>query len=664
MNIDETLQILTEKFGSIQNEAWFISLKKDAFSKNITAADWNALVYKAAVNSNDTEVLKYTLTNSIEWWKESEAALKSRATDLEDRATKLEGRATTLEGRATNLESRATVLEGRADGLQAHANNLDSDITDGDLAKKLAVYDIVEGNLDYASKNTLDKFIQSVVNGDFSQLVRVCDFGADYTEAPTLIQVVNNTASEISDIQGDIDSVELSLGDISLDIDDINSELRDIRTDLGSALNGEINYTNITQWNLIITDPNDLVNLPDASGTVLVKLVEPYKGTLYATLSDSLKLLDFGGSKFEGVHLIADTGANTIVRNIRRVNNTEHIFENFKLVSNAQGYSKIINCREVENTFITLADTSRHIHNCTATPVSDTAVFGNCTHISDIDIVPLESFPNLKYTIEFYNCHHINNVHCAPNTNHGASDIASNIHYQNCTFVDPYTCAGFVQTENSDKVPVPDVAGYTDFKEFVPIIPNNSAYSQVYSQLPDGKPSRIAASPSSTNKGLIPLRQADGHIKAPDQTIFKPELDQYISRRYFEAHAPSGGGGSKLYRHDFIVYYVKYTNYSDLNLRFSLYTSESEPYTNFNDVLSLVPFLFAASGTYDPTGEAWYKAIVTHFTHREGNLKVFSHGWDGEGLAQFEVSFYTPNDSFVDGDDYMYDFSDTVTEVF
>lgn len=122
-------------------------------------------------------------------------------------------------------------------------------------------------------------------------------------------------------------------------------------------------------------------------------------------------------------------------------------------------------------------------------------------------------------------------------------------------------------------------------------------------------------------------------------------------------------GGPKLYRHDFIVYYTKTNNFSDLNLYFSIYTTKSEPYTNFNDVLSLVSSLVAVNGTYDPTGDGWYKAIVTHFVQRGGEVTVFAYGWDGEGLAPFKVSFYPPNDPFIDDGDYIYELTDNVTEV-
>ena len=719
MTINETLQFLTEKFGSIQNEAWFISLKKDAFSKNITAADWNALVYKAAVNSNDTEVLKYTLTNSIEWWKESEAALKSRTTDLEDRATKLEGRTTTLEGRATDLESRATVLEGRADGLQKHANNLDSDIIDGDLAKKLVIPDITEGNNDYPDGiKTLDALVKAITNGTLSQFLTVMLYGEEDT-AKTLDKFlidITKLSDNLTDLADNLAEFET---DVQLDFDDVRAEFRNASlyrpqgtvselpekgmlegyvysvepADGGSftydgkeypfgtnmvyyldekgngkwdSLGGIVDYRDITQWDLIVTSPLNLDTvLQSASGNVLVKLDEPYKYTLEVSLDTNLKLLDFGGSVFKCVKLTAQS-VGAVVRNINRVDSDTSVFKKFDLVADVKCLSQTEDCNEVRDVTLVGASNCAYVHDCIVAPRADGGLLYNCRHVSNLDVTPLET-PGYTWTVEFTECHHVSGIHCNPNTSHpSGSELPALIHYNLCTFVDPYTCAGYVQSVNSGKVPVPDSSGGVEFKEFVPQYVNNTNKSVVYAQKSEkdgGGVIMISLSPSSTNKGYIPARTDDGQIKAPNQATYPPELDQYISRRYFEENAPSGGG-SKLYRHDFIVYYVKYTDYSDLNLRFSLYTSESEPYTNFNDVLSLVPFLFAASGTYDPTGEAWYKAIVTHFTHDQGKLRVFSHGWDGEGLAQFEVSFYIPNDSFVDGDNYMYDFADTVTEVF
>ena len=292
-----------------------------------------------------------------------------------------------------------------------------------------------------------------------------------------------------------------------------------------------------TPWDLIITSPADLGNLSTASGNVLVRLEgeDNVIGTNdaaapYFKLGSGIRLLDLGGSTFASAHIEAVKSAETTIRNGKIAYG---FLNNFRRVDNCKGIISTSSCTFVTNCVLRQVYACDYVVNCSTYPEDPGDVsFWECNLISNLKVNSLEDGQGMPSgTVEFKNCHHISNVHCAE-----GAENAVNIHYENCTYVDPYTCAGYVQTEDIGKVPVPTEKGGVEFKEFVPIIPNTSAYSQVYSQLPNGDPSRIAASPSSTNKGLIPLRQADGHIEAPDQTVSPPSDNQYIAKKYADGH--------------------------------------------------------------------------------------------------------------------------------
>lgn len=65
MTINEILEQLNKKFGNVQDASWFKSLEKTAHSKNITAADWNSLILKAATNASDVEALKTAVAQAL-----------------------------------------------------------------------------------------------------------------------------------------------------------------------------------------------------------------------------------------------------------------------------------------------------------------------------------------------------------------------------------------------------------------------------------------------------------------------------------------------------------------------------------------------------------------------------------------------------------------------
>ena len=63
LTLDEILATLRENFNVVGNEAWITSLAKTSHSKNITTADWNAVLLKIATAVSATEALKTAMTD-------------------------------------------------------------------------------------------------------------------------------------------------------------------------------------------------------------------------------------------------------------------------------------------------------------------------------------------------------------------------------------------------------------------------------------------------------------------------------------------------------------------------------------------------------------------------------------------------------------------------
>lgn len=222
-----------------------------------------------------------------------------------------------------------------------------------------------------------------------------------------------------------------------------------------------------TPWDLIITSPADLGKLSTASGNVLVRLEgeDNVIGTNdaanpYFKLGSGIRLLDLGGSTFASAHIEAVKSAETTIRNGKIAYG---FLKNFGRVDNCKGIISTSDCTFVTNCVLRKADHCDYVVNCSTYPEDPNDIsFNECNLISNLTVGSLEDGQGMPSgTVEFYNCHHISNVHCAE----GAAN-AVRINYENCTYVDPYTCAGYVQTENVGKVPVPTAQGGVEFKEF------------------------------------------------------------------------------------------------------------------------------------------------------------------------------------------------------
>lgn len=67
MTTKEIIDTLNKKFGIVKDEAWFTSLSKTAHSKNITIAEWNAIIYQVAAAVGSADALREALTDIVEY---------------------------------------------------------------------------------------------------------------------------------------------------------------------------------------------------------------------------------------------------------------------------------------------------------------------------------------------------------------------------------------------------------------------------------------------------------------------------------------------------------------------------------------------------------------------------------------------------------------------
>lgn len=127
---------------------------------------------------------------------------------------------------------------------------------------------------------------------------------------------------------------------------------------------------------------------------------------------------------------------------------------------------------------------------------------------------------------------------------------------------------------------------------YLKIRENRTVYTALYAQIAkkDGGGQTSFGISTGANAGTVPVRDGLGQLNAPLQvanpdrpndTVFEPRLDQYISRRYLEAKAPSGG--SKLYRHDISISDWEGGTW-DYIAHFTLYTHSAEEYESASDL--------------------------------------------------------------------------------
>lgn len=222
-------------------------------------------------------------------------------------------------------------------------------------------------------------------------------------------------------------------------------------------------------WDTIIRDSNNfLLDLSNAVGNVLIDLKSPYESDVIITLSDEVKLIDFNHCTFKSVRITADANAKTVIRNLNTIppvdittGEENGYLKNFAAVENCRGILRYENCSSIENCDVKEAVSCSHIRDCFVAYSEQSAqsIFKDCCFINNVDVSGYAAV--YAHEVHFDNCHHISNIH---DSKEGDNYIY--VVYEDCTYVDPFTCAGYVNNENVGGVPVPTADGGVEFKEF------------------------------------------------------------------------------------------------------------------------------------------------------------------------------------------------------
>ncbi len=484
---------------------------------------------------------------------------------------------TSVDKADTEAKEELGTLQDVLDYLTNYVATLEGDKKDGDLSKALTILDIGEGI------DTLYELCEAIKDGRFCNYAKTFADGDDNPDNTiTLYESLNNLYAASKALSEDLETFKKAVNDTvvykplspvdnyeDLPENAVLGAVVNVRnasevdgayyppgtnflrvegedgTPVWDALGGMIDLSLVSQWDHVITDPTDLATkLATATGNVLVKLSQPYENLHYIQFNEGLKLIDFGGSCFRFTYFTANPKAKTVIKNIKTVITQEELWEglgngtlkNFGAVENCRGVLEYVNCSSVENCDIKYAESCNYIRNCSV-PYSEyttSAVFKDCCFINNVDVSNSEPVQNIE--VHFDNCHHISNIH-----DDGAEhpDYPTLVYYDAfCTFVDPYTCAGYVSSAVANKVPVPDSQGGVEFKGVVEKINNTLKHAGLYAQM-NGRndPDATYLAPYSTGAygKYIVQRDEKGNINAPNQLDVPPKDDQYISRRYLES---------------------------------------------------------------------------------------------------------------------------------
>lgn len=233
-------------------------------------------------------------------------------------------------------------------------------------------------------------------------------------------------------------------------------------------------------WDLVITaeklEGTDLDTLlKTAKGRVFVKAVGEFQGTTI-NVPGTVKFIEFAPSVIFGggmptVVSIKGTGNESDCQIIKGASTSsadpsymgQCIIEGFKGgVEHCHGEGWVYkNCNNIEHCTFSSFENCKNISKCTSdrgayNQYFDVAII-NCTDIEDLQLADTTQrgykFSNSKFiknitfstgtvglyaSLQFENCAYISNV-----------EIQS--YYTNCTFVDAYTCAGFLTNEDEGK---------------------------------------------------------------------------------------------------------------------------------------------------------------------------------------------------------------------
>lgn len=188
---------------------------------------------------------------------------------------------------------------------------------------------------------------------------------------------------------------------------------------------------------------------------------------------------------------------------------------------------------------------SGSIVNCGAVRDCKTSYMRNCEFVSDC-LMYADSdalLVNCKYVCGIYQ--EEGNLGGGTTVTCDSCQFVSNVNaegvYQNCTYVDPNTCKGFIQSTDVGKVQKLTSGGTFETMSVVEQV--NRAGTQVYTSN-NGVQGSIQASATSVTPtdgasgAVIPMRTSTGQIVGPNQVTTPPDIDEYVTRRIADQKIP------------------------------------------------------------------------------------------------------------------------------
>ena len=225
-----------------------------------------------------------------------------------------------------------------------------------------------------------------------------------------------------------------------IDLSKINGgyEFKDNSILTAEAMNelaGGIAYNTFhSKWDFVFTDFQELTNnIRNIQGNVLIKNITISSNLNFPQFTDFLKTKNV---VFE----------NCVLAQSCTINLNGWSMSGLYLESNATviGGVNVSNCQG-QGIFQSIYDLS----NC------DLNIAEECKFVHDMNIGTMEQ----KLEVIFENCIMLTNIESNSNETlymecHGLNNISGNNNFIDCTYVDPFTCAGFVKSEDIGKVPL------------------------------------------------------------------------------------------------------------------------------------------------------------------------------------------------------------------